>query len=401
MFLSADFPSIRVEIFHSFSESESRWREAQERCACYGFQTFEWLSTWQETVGAAEAVEPRIIHIVDASENTLMLLPLGIHRRRGLSFLSFLGGRITDYHAPIIRPDFASALDAAALSRLMTLIVEKLPQVDVIAFDKMPSLIEGVSNPFIELPGAKHANDAFAATLSETFAEFKKRHKAKFFADASRKLRRLSDIAPTRFWIAASPEEASSVLDAMIRQKRRKYRETGFPDLFAKPSYSAFFSRLIERHLTTGLIHASALTVGETIVATHCGMIFRDRLYWLMPSYEAGEWARYSVGRVLMQSLLEWSISRGLKVFDFTLGDEAYKSLWADHSLPLYECNIGLTGQGKAYLTMQFVRGRIKEEAKKIEWVRRLATIWRRGLNSYRSRSAEEAQPSASEEAET
>ncbi len=79
------------------------------------------------------------------------------------------------------------------------------------------------------------------------------------------------------------------------------------------------------------------------------GMVFRSRVYWLMPTFEAGDWARFSVGGLLMKSLVEWSISRGLSRFDLTIGDEAYKRLWADHSMPLYEYIRGMTTKGRLF----------------------------------------------------
>jgi len=372
------FASIGIEVFHSFSEVEATWRKAQEHCECYGFQTFEWLSTWQETIGVAERIKPHIVHIADASGNTLMLLPLGIQRRLGLSFVNFLGGGVTDYHAPIVRADFAAALDVAAVNRLMAWVVERLPRVDVIAFEKMPSAIDDVTNPFARLSDAKHVYNAYAAALGDTFTDFKKRRSKKFFSDAARKWRHLSEIASTRFCIAETPDTAAEILSVLVRQKRRRWQEVRSPDLFGKPYYLAFYSTLAEEQLVTGLIQTSAIRVGETIVATHWGMIFRNRFYWLMPTYEAGDWARFSAGRLLMQSLIEWSISRGLKEFDLTIGDEAYKSLWADHTLPLHECIRGLTGKGIVYTEIRLAARRIKERAKQIEWLRMLVTAWRR-----------------------
>ena len=355
-------PSIRIEVFHSASEVEHIWRKAQENCACYGFQTFEWLSTWQETIGVAERIEPHIVHIADANENTLMLLPLGIQRWLGLLFLSFLGGHVTDYHAPIVRAEFAAGLDAAALNRLMAFVLERLPRIDVIAFEKMPSVIDDASNPFAGLADAKHVCNAHAAALGGTFTDFRKRRSAKFFSTGDRKWRRLSEIAPVRFCIAESPDAAAEILRVLIRQKRRRYQELGYPGALAD---FTFHATVAKRHLITGLIQTSALCVGETMVATHLGMIFRNRFYYLMPSYEAGDWARFSPGRILMQSLIEWSISQGLKEFDLTIGDETYKRLWADHTLPLYECIRGLTGKGKIYRELHRAGRLIKDLIKR------------------------------------
>lgn len=373
----SDSLSIRIEVFHSFSEVEAIWRKAQEQCACYGFQTFDWLSTWQETIGVAERIEPHIVHIADAGGETLMLLPLGVQRRLGLSFVNFLGGVVTDYQAPIVRADFVAHLDAAALDRLIAYVMERLPRIDVIAFEKMPLLIDDVANPLARLPDAEHTDNAYAATLGDTFEEFKRRRSAKFFSTARRKWRRLSEVAPTTFCIAESPDAAAEILRALVRQKRRRWQEVGSPDLFAKPGYLAFYSTLAERRLADGFIQTSALRVGEAVVATHWGMVFRNRFYWLMPTYEAGDWARFSVGGLLMQTLVERSISQGLKKFDLTIGDEAYKDLWADHTLPLYACIRGLTGKGKVYREVRLVGSRIKGWAKQSERLRRLVRAWR------------------------
>jgi CelD/BcsL family acetyltransferase involved in cellulose biosynthesis len=378
----ASSSSMRMDIFHSFSEIEPQWRKAQECCDCYGFQTFDWLSTWHQTIGAAKRIEPRIVHVADACGNTLMLLPLAIQQRFGLSFLTFLGGVVTDYNAPIIRADFAASLDGAAVDRLMARILLLLPRVDVIALENLPSMIDGVANPLTRLPGAKHVCNAWVAALGDTFADFKKRRSAKFFSTAARKRRRLSEIAVTRLCIAETSDAVAEILQAFVRQKRRRWQEVGSPDLFAEAGYLIFYATLAEKHFNTGFIQTSALRVGDAVVATHWGMVFRNRFYWLMPTYEAGDWARFSVGRLLMQDLVEWSISQGIERFDLTIGDEAYKHLWADHTLPLHEYIRGLTVKGKIYRVARLVSGRIKEWAERSAKLRRIAKNWRRRSTS-------------------
>ncbi len=376
--LSPDSSSIHIKIFRSFSEVEAKWRNAQERCDCYGFQTFEWLSTWHETIGVAERIEPRIVQVADASGNTLMLLPLGIQRWLGLSFVTFLGGAVTDYNAPIIRADFAASLDGAAVDRLIARILKQLPKVDVIALERLPSVIDGVGNPLTRLPGARHVSNAWVATLGDTFADFKKRRSAKLFRDAGRRQRRLSEIAATSLCIADTPDTVAEIMRVWVRQKRRRLRELGAPDRLAVPGYLRFYSTMAECHFNSGLIQTSALRVGETVVATHWGMVFRNRYYWLMPTYEAGAWTRFSVGRLLMQSVVEWSISQGIEWFDLTIGDEPFKREWADRTLPLHEYIRGLTAMGKAYWQACLIGRQIKSWAEQSESLRRIVRIWRR-----------------------
>jgi CelD/BcsL family acetyltransferase involved in cellulose biosynthesis len=64
-----------------------------------------------------------------------------------------------------------------------------------------------------------------------------------------------------------------------------------------------------------------------------------------MPSYEGGEWARYSPGRLL----LEWSFAQGLREFDFTIGDEPYRSAFWNASDALYRLSRPRSALGWAY----------------------------------------------------
>ncbi len=198
----------------------------------------------------------------------------------------------------------------------------------------------------------------------------------------------LDEVGAARFWIAGSTEEATEIIGALIRQKKRKYQETHAPDLFAERGYRAFFASLIERHMSSGLIHASALSVDGTMVATHFGMIFRDRMYWLMPGHEAGAWSRYSVGRLHMQRLLEWSIEQSLKTFDFTVGDEAYKKLWSDEIMSLHEYKLGLTGKGQAFLRAYALGRVVTDRVKHYNWAQTLLRLWSRGRGACQNRMA-------------
>ena len=51
---------------------------------------------------------------------------------------------------------------------------------------------------------------------------------------------------------------------------------------------------------------------------------------------EEGKLKRYSPGRLLISSLIKFSISKELKIFDFTLGDENYKVSWSNKESALY-----------------------------------------------------------------
>jgi len=360
---------LRLQVFTSFAAAEATWRSAEENCFCHVFQSFDWLSTWHETIGTAENVKPCIVHVVDRRGKTVMLWPLGTRRLNGLSFLNFLGGVVTDYHAPLIARDFAGFIDPAAVAALLARFVAAVPRVDVVAFDRMPASL-GTSNPLSRLPGARHVWSAHLAHLPPSFEEFKKTRSGKLFSDSARRWRRLSEFGEPQIVLTPSREAQDAILEALSRQKSRRWREAGAQDLFALPGYFAFYRTLVEKFTASGLVHLSAITVGGTIVATHLGAVHRGRFYYLMPSYEAGEWGRYAVGRLLMQALVKWSIEAGLHVFDFTVGDEPFKAQWADLSVPLYDYQRGVTIAGGLFSFCMEAGERIRAQAKRSERLR-------------------------------
>ena len=109
----------------------------------------------------------------------------------------------------------------------------------------------------------------------------------------------------------------------------------GVRDLFDRPGYAEFFREISNN--ADSLVHVSHVTAGTTIVATNLGLHFRDRYYHILASLTDGEFARFSPGALHLRELMRYAIEAGCNQFDFTIGDESYKSDWADTRLDLYD----------------------------------------------------------------
>jgi len=216
-------------------------------------------------------------------------------------------------------------------------VLKALPRVDLVWLRRMPAVTDGVVNPMTQLTGSRHTENAYAATLPNTPEAFRATRSPKHYADARRQLRRLGEIAPVVMVERADADQAHALTAVMSRQKSRRWHESKGRDLFAEPGYLEFYQSLASGPQAWSDVAVCALMVGPDAIATHWGMIFRGRYYWLMPGYEAGEWGKYSSGRLLMQHMIDWSIAQGITVFDLTVGDEDYKKAWADHTLDLHE----------------------------------------------------------------
>src|ERR1051326_4738870 len=122
---------LSISVYTSIDAIETLWRRACTECSGFVFQTHEWQSAYQATIGGAEGVSPYIVQVADRTGRTRMLLPLGIHRERGLRVLRFLGGVVTDYNAPVIAPGFAGEIGHAGFAALWERILAQLPAVDL------------------------------------------------------------------------------------------------------------------------------------------------------------------------------------------------------------------------------------------------------------------------------
>lgn len=87
------------------------------------------------------------------------------------------------------------------------------------------------------------------------------------------------------------------------------------------------------------------------MMAGSYGFAGRDRYYYYLHCVTEGELARQTPGRMLMYELMRICIARGIRQFDFTIGDEDYKSDWCELSEPLFDNSIALGLVAAAPLT--------------------------------------------------
>lgn len=373
--LTAHLPaSLHMAVHGSLESVEDRWREAWNRLAGTPFQNFDWVKTWYETLGRQQGWKPCIGELrADTPDGpTVLLLPLAIRRQGLLRVLGFMGAELLDYQAPLIEPAFARALTPAHAARLWNGFMGIFPSVDIIRTRRMPAAIGELANPFAALPGARHEENANAARLPADFATFTASRETRLFADSRRQLRRLAELGRVQVLTEVQePALRERVMAALFEQKSHRWNESGAIDAFALPGYREFFSRLAAGPLQGVDSVMSALMVDDRIIATHWGMRRGERYYWLMPTYDH-EWARFSPGRLLMEAVVRQSIDDGLKVFDLTAGDEAYKKQWVDEKMKLYSLTQSFSTLGNTARNIETVREFAKRSPALRRWVRKL-----------------------------
>lgn len=357
--------SLKTVIFNSFADIESIWRSFEETGDNYAFQSFNFLKQWHDSVDIVTNCQACLVVVKYPLDQPIMILPLGIEKRHGIRCLVWLGGEVADYHGPLLSPDYSKKLPAALFQQAWRIIQAQLPAFDSIVFEEMPQTIGGQLNPFVSLPCIPTASSAHFTDLGTDFNAFLTQKRSKKSLDTEkRKHKRLREFGQVEFVIATHSTQTKRFLADMISQKVRSYMEMGVSNLFASKEVCDFFAALSLQLYPSGMVHMSALTLDDRVIATHWGLVYKKRFYHLYPTYEQSELTRYAPGGLLMWKLFEWCIDNGIETYDFTIGDEAYKTQWCNHELNLYNYYHGTTVLGKTYTVFSVAYHRLKRKVK-------------------------------------
>ena len=351
----------QIWLTHTLSDFNDFWPRSQQLKAarCYAFQCADILEVRCRTIALARKIETLFVAVLDAERNPLLLLPLGIERRHGVRILTFLDGGLSDYNSPVVFPGVREwAEDDVRM--LWRRLQEILPPFDIAILDKMPKWIGDLPNPLILLDTSPFPSSGHAITLSGTWNEFEasrlpgsRKHRRYYH-------RRLEERGKLTFEIATNPEQFDTFLQALIRQKIRRHRETRTIAGFDRPDYRSFVTEATHCLPAPYPIHLSVLKSDDTIVAAHWGYVVGSRFYGLIASHERGTWRTLSLGHILIEYLLQWSFAHGIEVFDLGIGDEAYKFQYCDVMIPLHVATIPVTFRGVAYSIERNITEKLK-----------------------------------------
>ena len=366
--------SVMLELREELASLEPEWAAFQRTAACTVFQTFEWLSKWQQHIGNLRGTRPAIVLGRDASGALLFILPLAIETQGPIRRLTWLGSELCDYNAPLIARDFWRHVgDFAALWREAQRLLQSDPRLrfDFVDLQKMAETLGDERNPFLLLTTQRNASSAHVATLGRSWEEYYKAKRSSETRKKERKqLKHLAEHGEVRFIEVAERDDMAATLATLISQKSRAFARMGVEDFFARPGYRDFFTTIATDPGMRELIHVSRLDVGTTTAATNVGLKFRDCYYLILSSYDDGDLSRFGPGRAHLHELLRNAIDGGFARFDFTVGDEPYKRDWADTELALYDHLAAVTFRGWLVMAMTTAFRRTKR------FIKQSPTLW-------------------------
>lgn len=334
---------ISLDVHGALDEVAGEWRQFEQQADCTAFQTFAWVAAWQRNVGTRRGTAPAVVIGRELDGRLLFILPLAIETNGPLRRLMWLGSGLCDYNAPLLA---ASCCDRMSAERfvlawrdvLALLQASRRFRFDLVDLQQMPESVGAQRNPFLDLAVSAHPSGAYVARLDADWEAFyAARRSASTRKRERRQLKHLAEHGEVRLVEVAGEPELADTLAILIAQKSRAFARMGVEDLFTRPGYREFYLDVADDPALRGTVHVSRLDVGAVPVAANVGLEHRDCYYLILSSYDDGELARFGPGRAHLHELIRRAIGRGLRHFDFTVGDEPYKRDWADMELRLHD----------------------------------------------------------------
>jgi CelD/BcsL family acetyltransferase involved in cellulose biosynthesis len=347
--------SFKVELLAGGNLAAANWPSISDDrdLRMYIFQSREFLDIWLNTIGKASRVDPYFIVVRDADGRPVLFLPLIIETKFNVRLLRFMDCGVADYNAPIVAAD--RALSRQEFHDVWAKALALLPGFDVIDLKKIASDVAGAGNPLTYLDCTPFGESGHSIVLTRLRDQTDTRRAVvRLQRKLQSRAKGLHQIGEPRFIVNPPPAEAARVAERLLELKRRKYQRMSTPDFLAAPGVERFYREMMSPGRLGTISHLSALMIGDTVASAHLGFVGRGRFYYIFPAYDTA-FGRHRVGHLLLQHLIDQSVTQDFDTFDLGIGDASYKNKWATHHLAMHGHERAVTAAGRVYLQMRRV----------------------------------------------
>jgi len=336
-----------IDIVRDLAGAEAIWRSMETAQHCTPYQRYDFVSAWQRNVGAREGLTPFIVIAYDTERRPLMLLPLAVRHAYGARCASFMGGKHSTFNMALWDKDFAATATGADLEGLIAAIAQRA-EADVLALHQQPLRWRDLPNPIALLPHQPSANDCpvlkmepGAAPATLLSKSFRQRLKGKE--------RKLQPLPGYRYYVAASDEDITRVLDWFFRIKPLRMAEQKLPDVFAEPGIEEFIRGACAAPVAGGnrVIDIHALECDEEVIAIFAGVADGQRFSMMFNTYTMSAHSKYSPGLILMRDIIDDYAGRDYRTLDLGIGSDDYKRMFCKDDEPIFDSFIALSQRGK------------------------------------------------------
>jgi CelD/BcsL family acetyltransferase involved in cellulose biosynthesis len=379
-------PPLTVSVHENFSDISYLWHKFQIHTASTLYQTYQWCSTWQRTVGSVNRSSPRILVACDSSGDVVFILPLQMRKSFGLQILEWHGYPTVNYGYGLFNRGFVPNIGLWFTENL-ALILELAGPFDVLALRDMPERMDGELHPLHSVFNLKAANRSYAMKIHRDFEALYATKRSKDTRHSNRKKdRKLSALGDLKFSLPSSPHDVHAVLDSMFQQKTEQLAENGVHGVFGRVEM-AFIHQLAEETIDgKPVLMPFTLTCDGKVMAVILGGYANNSCWLLISSMGQGDARKYSPGDYVLRNMIEDCCKRGLDRIDFASGDANYKAQWAEDMIDLYATFRARNLKGLLWVVAMALSLRTKRHVKQTPGLWKPALVLRRLIAGHKPR---------------
>lgn len=335
-----DVVPLSIRLHDSMEPLEARWRalEADNNLSLH--QSYDWCRAWAQT----HACKLLIVEGFSGGK-THLILPLEVVRHGPVRTACFLATPFSNINTGLYSEEFRFL---AAPPRLRQAFEQARPQFaryfDLFLLEKVALDWRGETNSFADLPSVLNQNAAFQLELFDSFertlAQVNAKRRRKKFRNSERRIEALGGYEHV---VADRPEEGLQLLETFFRQKATRFDTMGLPDVFRDEETRNFFRALIAVESTAETyplqLHAVRLKgEHEGHVVAIAGLSRKgDHVICQFGSIDESIAADASPGEFLFYLAIRKLCGEGVRLFDFGIGDQAYKRSWCAIETPQHD----------------------------------------------------------------
>lgn len=358
---------LSVSVHTSMAPLEAVWRALEALNSNSLHQSFEACSAWVRAFG-------RPLAIVEGQINgdVAFILPLEIVRGRLFTTAQFIGAMHSNINTGLMSEAFLKQATPEIVAAFAQKIRAAVKGADCILLTNIPETWRGVPMPFAMLPSVENQNHAFALQIKSSFAETlsqlnAKRRRKKYSVSH----RRLEALGGYEHIVGETPEDRRKLLDLFFTQKSARLAEFGLPNAFACTQTRKYLHQIAqmagdECNLPLRL-HALRMTGGEhrSEIPAIAGISRKgDHIIVQFCSIGAGPTLEASPGELLFHLMIERYNSENIALFDFGIGDMAFKRSWCTNETVQVNVTLPLTSLGRLAALKEEAATRLKATIK-------------------------------------
>lgn len=296
---------------------------------CAPFLAWEWMSSWETAF--ANGGRPFVLK-AHSDGHLVGLLPLRSRRKMFGTHVGFVGAGAggADYLDIIARPEDRAIVAFAFLRYLSA----NGRNYDLLRLDNI-STDSSIATRLRASRDRSHSErPAYVCPqidLSGGWDDVLRQSRRS--SNFRRRLKRLEKLPGFEFRSVTSPDDLSAAFERFLSLHNKRWSDGG-SELSGRPELITFHRDVVAQMAATGLLRFDELWADGDCRASIYGFDDGRTFYYYNTGFDP-EWADRSVGLVLTGLSIRNAVERGVAVYDFLRGEEAYKFDWANKTQQL------------------------------------------------------------------